>query len=253
VPFSDLRLINAASRVRASHVAGCTRDFEVRVREHALLIIITTMSLPTAYLTSQKNLKSIFEAMQAAQAPKKFTISFLESLGFKNTSDRLIIGVLKSLGFLTPAGEPTTRYYEFLDQTQSNRVLADGVRDAYADLFQVNTRANELSNTEVKNKLKTLTQGQFTESVLDKMAATFKSLSVLADFAEAHKPQVAAGNPTETQKEPLSADSGLAREISHPPVKLGGLVYNIQIHLPESRDPAVYDALFRSFKDHLLR
>ena len=35
-------------------------------------------------------------------------------------------------------------------------------------------------------------------------------------------------------------------------VDLGGLVYNIQIVLPEIRDVAVYDALFRSFKEHLL-
>jgi hypothetical protein len=29
------------------------------------------------------------------------------------------------------------------------------------------------------------------------------------------------------------------------------LHYNIQIHLPESRDPAVYEALFKSLKKHL--
>jgi len=29
------------------------------------------------------------------------------------------------------------------------------------------------------------------------------------------------------------------------------LHYNIQIHLPESRDQAVYDALFKSLKKHL--
>ena len=32
-----------------------------------------------------------------------------------------------------------------------------------------------------------------------------------------------------------------------------GLIYNIQIQLPESRDPKVYDALFQSLKKHLGR
>lgn len=128
------------------------------------------MSLPTAYLTSSKQLGAILNAMQAAQAPKKFTQSFLEGLGFKSTRDRLIIGVLKSLGFLSESGEPTQRYYNYLDQTQADRVLAEGIREAYADLFQVNTKANELSNVEIKNKLRTLTQGQFSNAVLDKMA-----------------------------------------------------------------------------------
>jgi hypothetical protein len=34
-------------------------------------------------------------------------------------------------------------------------------------------------------------------------------------------------------------------------LSIGGLVYNIQLILPESRDPKVYDALFESLKGHL--
>lgn len=37
-----------------------------------------------------------------------------------------------------------------------------------------------------------------------------------------------------------------------PVERLGGLAYNINIHLPESRDQAVYDALFKSLREHLL-
>ncbi len=210
------------------------------------------MSLPNAYLTSFKNLKNILEAIQAGQAPKRFTISFLESLDFKATSDRLIIGVLKAVGFLNPNGEPTQRYYDYLDQTRAKRVLADGIREAYADLFQINTKANELSNVEIKNKLKTLTQGQASDAVLEKMAGTFKALCALADFSQ--PPKVSSVTPA------TQADSGQKappekseREEFTGPVRLGGLVYNIQIQLPESRDPAVYDALFRSLKEHLLR
>ena len=55
------------------------------------------MALPTSYLTSVKNLPDIFAAMQGAQAPEKFTQGFLESLEFKSTADRLIIGMLKAL------------------------------------------------------------------------------------------------------------------------------------------------------------
>jgi hypothetical protein len=34
--------------------------------------------------------------------------------------------------------------------------------------------------------------------------------------------------------------------------RIGGLVYSINLQLPESRDQAVYDALFKSLKAHLL-
>lgn len=104
------------------------------------------MALPTSYLTSSKNLEAILASVKNAKAPDRFTMRFLASLEFKNAADRLVIGVLKSLGFLDPEGKPRDRYFRFLDQTQSGVVLAEGIREAYADLFQVNTKAQTLSN-----------------------------------------------------------------------------------------------------------
>src|ERR1051325_10059428 len=105
------------------------------------------MSVPTSYLTTTKNLAKILASVQNAQAPKQFSTRFLASLGFSGAADRLMIGVLKSIGFLTAEGTPTKRYFEYLDQTQAKRVMADGIREAYADLFQINRKAYELSNT----------------------------------------------------------------------------------------------------------
>ncbi|SEQ39814.1 hypothetical protein SAMN05428969_2917 [Devosia sp. YR412] len=208
------------------------------------------MALSRSYLTSTKNLSAILSAIQGAQAPDKFTIKFLESLDFKSTTDRLIIGVLKSIGFLGPEGQPTDRYFRFLDQTQSAAVLAEGIREGYSDLFQVNKNAQNLTQAEVVNKLKTLGQGQFSESVLEKMALTYSSLVKLADFKSpaAATPDVQA-DPTTT---PASDEVG--RAFSTPPRNstLGGLHYNIQIILPETRDTVVYDAIFRSLREHLI-
>jgi hypothetical protein len=217
------------------------------------------MAVPNAYLTSTKNLKNILASIQQAQAPKQFTISFLNNLGFKSSGDRLYIGMLKALGFLSSSGVPTSRYFEFLDQTQSARVLADGIRDAYSDLFELNTKANEMSSTEVKNKLKTLTQGAYSEAVISKMATTFLALAGEADFAaprpalERSAEVVEEEETTEAPTPEPSVDGAASGSPTRLPTLsgLGGLVYNIQIQLPESRDPVVYDALFRSLKTHL--
>jgi Family of unknown function (DUF5343) len=205
------------------------------------------MSVSTSYLTTTKNLSKVLSSIQNAQAPKQFSTRFLASLGYPSASDRLVIGVLKALGFLTPEGVPTKRYFEYLDQTQSKRVLADGVRDAYADLFQINRKAYELSSTEIKNKLKTLTQGQVSSTVLDKIASTFKALVQHADFAAPPSQEVSATTDTEAPQLTEATSTGGTR------VALGGLVYNIQLILPADRDQAVYDALFRSLKEHLLK
>jgi len=224
------------------------------------------MALPKSYLTSTKNLGAILEAIQQAKAPERFTLRFLESLDFKASADRLIIGVLKSLGMLDDQGRPTQRYFAFLDQTQSAAVLAEGIREAYSDLFQVNINAQNLSKNDLINKFKTLSQGSLSESVLEKLALTFQSLVKLADFSAppARNQRVEIDdNDNEAEESEIEMN-----EIAQPEVNgvrqraskqaglstrgLGGLHYNIQIILPESRDPQVYDALFRSLREHLL-
>ena len=207
------------------------------------------MALPTSYLTSMKNLSAILNSVVGAQAPEKFTTRFLESLGFASATDRLMIGVLKSLGFLAEDGRPTQRYFDYLDQTRSSIVMASAVREAYADLFRVNKQANKLSKIEIVNKLKTLTQGQYSEAVLDKMAATFGGLCSQSDFetipvADEKQDLDMPSIPNEPTTVP-SLPTG-ARGLS-----IGGLVYNIELVLPESRDPKVYDALFESLRRHL--
>lgn len=206
------------------------------------------MALPTSYLTSVKNLEGILTAMKSAQAPEKFTIAFLESLEFKTTSDRLVIGVLKSLGFLDDGGRPTERYFRYLDQTQSEKVMAEAIREAYDDLFRININAHQLSKQDVINKFKTLSQGKLSEAVLDKLAMTFTALVKHADFSQPPAPAAAA--PAGTTEDAAHETDVHAQ--SRKRLNLGGLVYNIQIVLPESRDPAVYDALFQSLRRHLL-
>jgi len=205
------------------------------------------MAIPKVYLTTVKNLTAILDAIKSAQAPTQFSTRFLESLGFSSTNDRLVIGILQALGFLDAGRKPTERYFRFLDQTQSEIVLAEGIRDAYADLFQVNKNANALSKAEVVNKFKTLSQGQYSESVLDKMGMTFVELAKRADFKS--KPATPVSEP---EVPPVPEDE--KTKLPLPPagrIALGGLHYNIQLILPESRDPKVYDALFRSLREHL--
>ncbi len=204
------------------------------------------MALPTSYLTSGKNLSAILDAIKEAQAPDKFTTRFLESLDFKSATDRLIIGVLKSLGLLDDVGKPTDRYFRFLDKTQSASVLAEGIEEAYEDLFKTNTNANKMSKQDVMSKFKTLSQGQLTDVVNENLARTFVQLCALADFEGSRRQSTShqAVPPTE-------AESEVPRVTKTDRIALGGLHYNIQLILPESRDPKVYDVLFRSLKEHL--
>lgn len=90
--------------------------------------------------------------------------------------------MFKALGLLDDNGQPLQRYYEFLDQTQTGRIIAIGIEEAYEDLFNLRKDAQNLTNDEVKNKLKTITQGQKSDKILGLMAMTFRAFCDLADW-----------------------------------------------------------------------
>lgn len=210
------------------------------------------MSLTASYLTSVKNLDSIFNSVLSARAPERFTTKFLEDLGFKSSSDRLFIAIFKALGLLDENSQPTSRYFEFLDQSQSKKIIAIGIQEAYEDLFNIRKDAQNLSNDEVKNKLKTLTQGQKGDPVIDKMSMTFRALCNYADWT---KPMNSPNPPLKTIDSNESStfiDNPQTADVPINTSNMMDLHYNIQIHLPETTNMAVYDSIFQSLKKHLL-
>lgn len=202
----------------------------------------------TAYLVTTKNAEAFFNAIQGAKAPERFTTKFLKDLDFTSSNDRLYIGVLKGLGLLDENGEPTDRYFAFLDHSQSRKVLADAIREAYDELFTLNRNAHGLSIDEVKGKFKSLTQGQKSENVVNWMANTFKAMCELADWSAPAVPSEQP--PSDTEK--VNTTAFLAPNATVAAPRELELHYNIQLILPESRDQAVYDVLFASLRRHLM-
>lgn len=216
------------------------------------------MALTSSYLVAVKKLDELLGALRSAQAPNRFTINFLTSLGFKSTNDRLFVSLLKALGFLDQGGVPQQRYFDYLDETQSRQVLAADIQEAYEDLFRVNKNAHKMSQQQVKNKLKSLTQGQCNDAVLQNMARTFVELVKFADF-ETVKGKAQQRPEPRLQEEVATEGKEQAPAEEHQPLPREGgkrlidsLSYRIEVALPTTRDKAVYDSIFRSLKEHLL-
>ena len=158
--------------------------------------------------------------------------------------------MFKALGLLDDNGQPLQRYYEFLDQTQTGRIIAIGIEEAYEDLFNLRKDAQNLTNDEVKNKLKTITQGQKSDKILGLMAMTFRAFCDLADWDSVGTEET---NKIETPHVVLKSDNTEKSQTKTDPTTTDmNLHYNIQIHLPETTNMAVYDAIFQSLKKHLM-
>src|SRR6266446_3821992 len=158
------------------------------------------MALAESYTLKPNSIPAYFDSILDAKPPERFSVKFLENLGFTSTNDRLFVGILKDLGFLNRDGVPQQRYFDFLDRPQSKVVLAEGIREAFSDLFAINTKANEYTVDQARNKLRTLFAGKKTDLVIGHIAKTFKALCDYADFSTS---RVATVKPTAEKKEKL--------------------------------------------------
>lgn len=206
------------------------------------------MALPNSYTMKTGAIPAYFDAIVNAEAPERFSLAFLQNLEFTSSNDRLIIGILKDLGFLNADGVPQERYHEFLDRSRSAQILAEGIREAYSDLFAVNREAHELDVDGAFNKLRTLYKGEKKDTVVKLIAKTFVALCAEADFSKqpANRKKKATSHLDHKKKVDLPATGGTGKQI-----ELRSLQYHLNIVLPDTRDQAVYDAIFKSMRQHL--
>jgi hypothetical protein len=200
------------------------------------------------YMPSIKNLHSILDAIQRAAVPDAFNVDFLKDLGFTSSSDRPVTKLLKFLGMLDSANRPQTAYREFLDHTRAKTVLGIRLRAAYDDLFTADKNAHTKTASALKGWFRTKTG--VGDKVAEKMATTFRSLAQYADLTAT--PQIETKADIEKKEPPAPLETPPPPPIK-PTVLEGslGLVYRIEIHLPDTQNIDTYRAIFRALREEL--
>jgi hypothetical protein len=207
------------------------------------------MALTNKYTVAISRLPDLFEKVRDGQAPDLFSQQLLKDWGFTSSNDRVMLPLLKDLGFLSPDGKPTTRYHDYRDHSKSKAVMADALRDAYGDIFLIKEHPTDSDKDAIQGKFKSF--HNVSDHVASLMAKTFYSLLKLSDLkSTSAKKAVAKPRDTETDLGAVvdrkASDAG-SHQLHRP-----GLHYNIQIHLPASKDVEVYNAIFKSLREHLL-
>jgi Family of unknown function (DUF5343) len=201
------------------------------------------MALTDVYVQVYGQLADFFSRIGQGQAPPQFTRQYLKDLGFTSANFNALIPLLKALGFLAPDGTPTERYHRYRDGSRARTVLADGLREAYGDLFLIKANPSEADRALIEGKFKSTHNAS--DRVAKLMANTFLALVALADLTVA-----GPTNPTPVEK-PFEHEAPAPPQA--PAVSLSPtLHYNIQIHLPATKDVEVYNSIFKSLKEHFL-
>lgn len=205
------------------------------------------MTLIDSYVQIHGQLSEVFKRISEGQAPDKFTRQLLKDLGFTSSNFNAVIPLLKNLGFLSADGSPTTRYHAYRDQSQSRAVLGEALREAYSDLFTIKANPTPADRALIEGKFKST--HNTSEQVAQRMASTFFALLNIADVSVSASAPTVIKSPALPNSAPVETPPIKEQQsIAHRPT----LHYNIQIHLPATKDVEVFNAIFKSLKEHLL-
>ncbi len=204
------------------------------------------MALPTTYTQESKTLSEFFGKLRDAQAPDKFTLQMIKDFGYKSNNHRAFLPILKALGFLTADGSPTPRYHNYRNHSMSKVVMGEALKETYSDIFLIKEKPSSADKALIEGKFKSY--HNVSDTVAGLMTKTFYALLDLANLDATSEPTKKVTNVVvEKSNEEIVPESFKSK--SHSTV---GLHYNIQIHLPATKDVEVYNAIFKSLKDHLI-
>lgn len=200
------------------------------------------------YMVSASVTTKILEKIKEATTPSKFTQNYLSTtLGFSGANDKAFISYAKSLGFIDNSSVPTERYKQFRNPSLSGKVLAKGLVDAYKPLFERNERFFDLSKEKFNELVCEETGFDHDNITAKRITNTFFEVKRLADFSSVFDEET-----IEPEKDEAPAIQLQNNNSQIQPVSKLGLSYNINLILPETDDPKVFNAIFKSLKENLL-
>ncbi|MDN3274756.1 DUF5343 domain-containing protein [Frankia sp. RB7] len=202
------------------------------------------------YLHVPGSLPKILTKITEVRRPDRFTQDYLETIiGFRGGNYRAIIPLLKRMEFLNGDGSPTTLFDQYRNDDTRAIALATGVRNAFSAIFDRNQFAYALPRDTLASLVTEISGLPKSNSVAKLIVSTFWTLKDGANFESKDEREVVV-----VEKKTSDHDS----PPPPPPPRTDDEVqfrvgYTINLNLPETTNPEVFNAIFKALKEHLLR
>jgi hypothetical protein len=210
------------------------------------------METPLPYLVSPGSVKTALDRIRQAATPERVTGDFINTkINIKGGTGKALIPFFKKIGLVASDGSPTDLYKRFRNSSTSQMAIADAIKIGYRKLAELNEYFYDLNDNELLGHINQVTGAEANSPVSKLALSTFKNLKSYANFNasddESASALMIAEEPSQNRLPPPPAPTPLGN---------GGLgfnlAYTINLNLPASADQAVFNAIFRSLKEHLL-
>lgn len=208
------------------------------------------------YITAPGNIDRALRAIQSAATPERVSQDFVKTiLKIPGGSGNQVTSFLKKIGFVNADGSPSDLYKKFRNSSSAGQAAAKALQIGYAPLYVRNEYMHQLSDDKLRGLIVEETGQGEDSSVAGLVIASIKAVKKFADWSgnvvsdSAVETRVTVSKPAENDTR--SED---AQQSNSSPGRLGlNLSYTINLNLPASSDIAVFNAIFKSLKDNLLR
>lgn len=207
-------------------------------------------SLP--YVTAPGNVGQALNGIKAAATPQSVSQDFVKTiLKIKGGSGNQVTAYLKKIGFAATDGTPTDLYKKFRNSSTENWAALQALKTGYAALYVRNEYMHKLSDDELKGLIVEETGAEQDANVVQLVIRCIKQIK---KFVKGD-PSLPEEKPEKTLDTPLQITPATPMPPSQlPPQGIGmNLGYTINLNLPATSDPAVFNAIFRALKEHLLK
>lgn len=206
------------------------------------------------YMNSTGLVTKILDAIKDAKTPDRFSQDYLGTvLGFSSGSARPFIPLAKRLGLLNSDGTPTELYRRFRGSDEDSKAaMAAAIRKGYSPLYKRNEYAHNLDKKKLEGHIREITGMEEGNSVLRAVVGTFEALKKYADFDAALAVDGERGEDPGADGDAggNGGGNGGGSGFEDPGrIRFG---YTININLPDTNDITVFNAIFKSMREHLL-
>ena len=213
------------------------------------------MSEKLPFMNSTGLVSKILEKIIEAQTPPKYSHDFQAAkLGYGSGSAKPFIPLLKRIGFIAADGTPTEFYKQFRNESLRGNVMAKAIKQGYSPLYAISEYAHDLDQKKLKDAVIQVTGHPKDSSSVTAIVGTFNALKAYADFDSLNNTEEESYEE-ENESAPLNSPTTYKQApIPTPLTENRGMniAYTINLNLPETKDPEVFDAIFTSLKEKLL-